>query len=371
MKRSSEKSSPARILYCSHTAALKGSAISLYHLMTGLDRNKYTPVAAFSKDGPLVAKLNSEGITSVVLKKRGFLNLGLIRESIRLLKDEKIDLVHLNSAVPFCKNIGLAALIAGNPVIWHIREDPEGKRVRALGKWISLLSDRIFVVSSDLYTYFKNTGKALKIYNGVDNERFKPGMDGSAFRARYGIPRDAFVFGMVGSIEKRKGNISFLEAARHVSNINEQSWFVIVGTGLESDVNKVEEFIKENGLDGRVVLTGRLSDITEAMAGIDILVMPSLWEGFPRALIEAMACGKPSIASDVGEVRHILEDGRSGYIIPKGDNEALTKAMESCLTNKNGLSVMGRAARGKAEQFTLSRHVETVQGEYEALLSRK
>ena len=339
--------------------------------MSGLDRDKYAPLAAFSKDGPLAERLPAEGIPSFVLKKRGFLGFGLLWEALRLLKDEKVDLVHLNSAVPFCRYIGAAAKIKNIPVIWHIREDPEGKRVKALKRWISLLSDRIFVVSSDLETYFKDTGKALKIYNGVDNERFRPGMDGSAFRARYGIPRDAFVFGMVGSIEKRKGNISFLEAARSVSNINKKSWFVIVGTGLESDVNEVEAFIKENELDGRVVLTGRLSDIPEAMAGMDVLVMPSLWEGFPRALIEAMASGKPSIASDVGEVGHILEDGRSGYVIPKGDNEALAKAMASCLINKNGLTGMGHAARDKAEQFTLTSHVETVQSEYEALLSRE
>lgn len=368
MKSLSGKSSPARILYCSHTADLKGSAISLYHLMTGLDRKKYTPVAAFSKDGPLAERLPAEGIPSFVLKRRGFLGLGLLREALRLLNDEKVDLVHLNSAVPFCKYIGIAAKIKNIPVIWHIREDPEGKRVKTLKLWISLLSDRIFVVSSDLETYFKDTGKALKIYNGVDIEKFRPGMDGSAFRAKYGIPLDAFVFGMVGSIEKRKGNVPFLEAARSVGEGNEKSWFVIVGSGLEPDVNEVEAYVKENGLSGRVVLTGRLSDIPEAMAGIDVLVMPSLWEGFPRALIEAMASGKPSIASAVGEVHQIIEDGKTGFIIPKDDVTGLTNAMKRCIGMGNELAAVGDAARKMVAGFTIAKHLEAVQNEYKKIL---
>jgi glycosyltransferase involved in cell wall biosynthesis len=336
--------------------------------MTGLDRKKYIPVAAFSKDGPLAERLPSENIPSFVLKKRGFLGIGLLWEAVALLKDEKVDLVHLNSAVPFCKYIGIAAKIKNIPVIWHIREDPEGKRVKTLKIWISLLSDRIFVVSSDLELYFKDTGKAMKIYNGVDIEKFRPGMDGSAFRARYGIPPDAFVFGMVGSIEKRKGNIPFLEAARAISSISEKSWFVIVGSGLGPDVNEVESFIKENGLDGRVVLTGRLSDIPEAMAGIDVLVMPSLWEGFPRALIEAMASGKPSIASAVGEVRQIIEDGKTGFIIPKGDITALTNAMKRCIGMGDELAAAGDAARKMVAGFTIAKHLEAVQNEYKKIL---
>ena len=149
---------------------------------------------------------------------------------------------------------------------------------------------------------------------------------------------------------------------------HERSWFVIVGAGLESDVKEVKEFIKESGLDGRVVLTGRLSDIPEAMAGMDVLVMPSLWEGFPRALIEAMASGKPSIASSVGEVSQIIEDGKTGFIIPKDDKTALINAMERCIGMGDDLAKVGAAARNTVAGFTIAKHLEAVQNEYDKII---
>lgn len=363
---------PISVLYVSHTPEFKGSAVSLYQLMTGLDRTRFRPVAAFSKPGPMVDKLTSLGIPAYVLSIRGLLGMGLVREAMALIKSEGIGLVHLNSAVPFSKYVGIAARLSGVPVVWHVREDPEGNRVRKNGPWVKLLSNRIFAVSTDIEEYFRTTGKALKIYNGVDTDVFRPGLDGKTFRERHGIPGDAFVFGMVGTIEPRKGVLSFLEAAESIITDRPSAWFLIVGSGQKEHEDEVRKFLDTRpALKARTTLAGRVTDVPSAMAALDLLVMPSLWEGFPRALIEAMSCGRPAVATRVGEVEHIIDEGRTGFVIAKDDPAALAGAMRRCMDMGDGLLEMGRLAREAAvEKFGIKRHIALVMDEYDKITAR-
>lgn len=358
------------ILYASHTPALKGSAVSLTQLVLGLDREVYRPTVVFSKHGPLVEQLKQAGVTAHVLVQKGWLGWRLIRDALAVIDSERIQIVHLNSAVPFCKYIGMAARLRRLPVLWHIREDPGGSRVRRLRKWIRRLSDRILVVSSELEDAFRGDGRVVKIYNGVNVRDFHPDKDGSEFRERYGIPGKAFAFGIVGTIEERKGTLAFLRAASRLVEEGRDAVFLVVGDGLPEDERRVRDLLKsQGGLDGRVVLTGRLANIPEVMAALDVLVIPSLWEGFPRSLIEAMASGTPAIATDVGEVPWMIEDGRSGFVIPREDPGALLHAMRGAMEDRETLESMGRLARAKAEAtYSLERHVQAVCAQYRELL---
>lgn len=361
-----------RILYVSHTPALKGSAVSLTQLALGLEPDAYRPTVVFSKPGTLVERLRESGVATCVLSRKGLLGRHLIRDSLRVIDEESIQLVHLNSAVPFCKYVGIAAKLRRLPVVWHIREDPEGERVRRLKKWIRRLSDRILVVSSELEMAFRGEGRVVKIFNGVNIDAFKPGNDGSPFRERFGIPGSAFVYGIVGTIEERKGTLEFLKAAERLLEQGLEAWFLVVGDGLPEAERQARDFVKgRRRLEERVVLTGRLAEIPEVMAALDVLVIPSLWEGFPRSLIEAMASGKPAIATDVGEVPWMLEDGRNGFLIPRADREALVRAMRGALEKRDELAELGLQARVKAErEYSMERHVAAVCRVYEELLPK-
>jgi glycosyltransferase involved in cell wall biosynthesis len=330
-----------------------------------LDPLEFRPVAAFSKPGFLVEDLAGRGIACEVLEERGLLGWRLVRQTLQLMRRESVDLVHLNSAVPFCKYVGIAARVRHVPVLWHIREDPRGKRVRSLKKWIRLLADRVIVVSSELEEAFR-TFPVVRIFNGVDVERFHPNRTGSAFRDRYGIPRDALLFGIVGTVEERKGTLLFLRAAEALLQAGSDAHFAVVGDGPEEAERAVADYLAQRpALASRMVLTGRLDDIPQVMAAIDVLVMPSLWEGFPRSLIEAMACGRAAIASDVGEIPYILEGGASGRLIPRGDLPALIQAMEDLGARKDSLPELGMRARERVmAEFTLERHVKLMQDEY-------
>lgn len=360
------------ILYVSHTAALKGSAVSLAQLILGLDRARFEPTVVFSKPGYWLENLGERGVSCRVLRSRGLLGWRLVSEAKAVMDRAGVELVHLNSAVPFCKYVGIAARMRRTPVVWHIREDPLSKRVRSLRKWIRLLADRVLVVSSELERFFEGF-PVVKIFNGVDVDRFRPGLNGEGFRDRFGIPRAAFVFGVVGTIEERKGTLSFLGAAEVLARSDSDVRFAVIGDGMAEDVQSVRRYLSEHGpLASRVVLTGRLDDIPQVMAGLDVLVLPSLWEGFPRSLIEAMACGRVAIASDVGEIPFILEGGRCGMVVPRGDHRALVQAMARCLSDRAALNEMGRLARERvARELSLERHVGAIQNEYLELLSAR
>lgn len=362
---------PKNVLYVSHTADLKGSAVSLYQLILGLDSNRFMPVAAFSKPGRLVDDLAARNVRCHVLKERGFLSWRIVAAATYLMDEARVDLVHLNSAVSFCKYVGIAAKLRRTPVIWHIREDPRSKRVRRLEKWIRRLADRVLVVSTELEGHFRSY-PLIKIYNGVNIEHFRPGLDGTRFRSRWKIPKDAFLFGVVGTIEERKGTLLLMRAAEQVLQTERDAYFAVVGDGMSRDEGSVREFLSHRpSLSARVVLTGRLENIEEVMAAIDVLVMPSLWEGFPRSLVEAMASGKACVATEVGEIPYMLDNGRCGLMVPPGDMDSLAQAMERCLSRRDALLEMGlRARRRVVEEFTLERHVQRVQEVYADLLDR-
>jgi len=147
--------------------------------------------------------------------------------------------------------------------------------------------------------------------------------------------------------------------------------FLVVGDGLSQDERQVRDTVKAHGgLAERVTLTGRLADIPEVMAALDVLVIPSLWEGFPRSLIEAMACGKPAIAADVGEIPWMIENGKTGFLIPGANQETLLRAMRSALERRAELEGMGRLARQKAEaEYSIERHVQAIDMQYRELLA--
>jgi glycosyltransferase involved in cell wall biosynthesis len=326
-------------------------------------------VVVFSKPGYLVDDFAARGVPCRVLTGRGLLGWRLVRQALAAMDEERVDLVHLNSAVPFCKYVGVAAWIRGLPVVWHIREDPRGKRVRRLKKWIRRLADVVCVVSTELEVCFKDC-RVVKIFNGVDVEKFRPGVESEELRARFGIPKDAFLFGAVGSIEERKGTLVLIRAVEELLQEGQDLYLLLVGEGMPMAEHAVRDYLSVRPwLAARVVLTGKLRDIEQVMAAIDVLVMPSLWEGFPRSLLEAMASGKPGIATEVGEIPYMLDGGRCGLLVVPGDLRSLVQAMGRCLSQREFLSEMGKRARRRVlEEFALEKHVTRVQDVYGSLL---
>ncbi|HEX5960458.1 MAG TPA: glycosyltransferase [Rhodanobacteraceae bacterium] len=171
------------------------------------------------------------------------------------------------------------------------------------------------------------SGRIRLIENGIDTARFRA--DGpAATRAEFGIPDPAFVFGGVMRLSSEKNPLGLLEAFAQVARAGPTAWLVLAGDGPQRA--ELERRARDLGIAGRVCLLGARNDPERLYPLFDCFVLPSLTEGLPLALLEAMACERPVIASRVGQVAAVLE-GLPATLVPAGDSQLLAGAMQNAL----------------------------------------
>jgi glycosyltransferase involved in cell wall biosynthesis len=207
------------------------------------------------------------------------------------------------------------------------------------------------------------------IPNGVDAARFRPARSGDerrAMRSALSIPESRFVVATVAALRPEKNHDLLLDAAARVGAHRDDFLFLVVGEGSERE--RLRHRVDDLSLGEVVRFLGRRRDIPEILAAADASVLCShaVVETFPLAVLEAMACGLPVIASDVGAVREMMVDGEEGRIVPPGDVEALAGALVSLAEAPEAARAMGSRGRARVvSDFT----VETMVGRYAEMFS--
>jgi glycosyltransferase involved in cell wall biosynthesis len=207
--------------------------------------------------------------------------------------------------------------------------------------------------------------RILVIPNGVDTRPFSLRRGG--FREREGIPADRTVITTVGRLDTQKGLPYLLEAARLVTRGRPDLRFLVVGEGpRRRDLLRHRDRL---GLKGHVSFLGFRTDIPQILADSDIFVLPSLWEGMPIVLLEALAAGLPAVATDVPGVTEVLTDGETGLVVPPKDAGALARALRELLDDPALRRRFAQAGRRRvAEDFGWEKVVATTMALYERLL---
>lgn len=213
--------------------------------------------------------------------------------------------------------------------------------------------------------------KVLVVPNGVDTDRFRP--DPAArerLRSQLGVG-SRFVWLAVGRLEPVKDFPSLLQAFAHLRRDGHDPVLWLVGDGPEAPRLRAEA--RELRVEGAVRFWGVRRDVPALMSAADALALPSRSEGQPLVLLEAAACGLPVVATDVGGVREVVEDGRTGFLVPPGDPEALAGAMARLMAlPPPRRAAMGQAARGYVEaRYALERVVDRWEALYRDLLRRR
>jgi glycosyltransferase involved in cell wall biosynthesis len=185
------------------------------------------------------------------------------------------------------------------------------------------------------------------IHTGIDVARFSDGAeDVTAVRASLGIAETAPLVGVISRLELdvwRKGITQFLEMARQVADAQPAAQFLIVGDGPARP--QIERDAAALGLRDRVTFAGWRTDIPAVLQAMDVFVMPSLHEGGPTTVLEAMAAGRPVVATRVGMVPDGVAHGETGLIVDPGDADALAAAVTTLLASGCMREKLGRAAR--------------------------
>lgn len=209
---------------------------------------------------------------------------------------------------------------------------------KTLGKKVLQKSDKTIVLTNSLkkvFSFLLENRKIVVIPNGVDAVKFNPKIKGTTFREKYRLPDSDFNLLFVGRLVKRKGIQYLLKALPYVLKEIPSVKLTIVGSGpVRADL---EELARREKLTNNVVFTGPISDaiLPEAYGACDIFVLPSIsGDAFPITLLEAMATGKPVIATPVGGIPEILENGRLGNLTEPKDPISLAKNIVELLNNK-------------------------------------
>jgi len=348
-------------------------------IVEGLDRKRFEArVWCLTRGGETADELLEKGVEVRILGIWSYHNpLNIIRLS-RLLKKEKPDIVHTHGY--FASVIGrLAAKKAGLPIIiTHVHSTywEYKKRHLLIERYLSRCTHRIICCSEAVKNFVTGhekikEDKTVVIYNGVDEERFLPVQDPSPVRARLGIDRESPVVGTVSSLTPHKGQKYLIQAAAKIREKYPATRFLIVGDGPLR--RSLEEQALELSLQSSLIFTGARRDIPDLLSLMDIFVLPSSSrEGLGIAIIEAMAMEKPTVATDIGGIPEVVQDGETGLLVRPGDSAALAKAIIELIDNPDRAKAMGKKGRNRfAQKFTRKTMLSKIEDLYLGLAGPK
>lgn len=337
MSDSSPKSStafdPIRIALCITELDPGGAEKALYEIVTRLDRTRWLPrVYCLGPETELSRALNERGVETVCLGATRPTQVGVLFRLVRELRQFRPSV--LQSFLFHANILGrIAGVLADVPLVYSgLRVAEKQKRWHLwLDRWTQLFVSMNVCVSEGVRLHAMQSGISAKklcvIPNGVDEQRFANAIP--ADMSGFGIPGDAQIIVTVGRLTEQKGHADLIRAV--APRLVQRRHLVIVGEGEKRA--ELEAIIQEQNMSERVHLIGWQPDIPGILAASHLFVLPSLWEGMPNALLEAMASGLPCIATDVEGVRELLGTGDSAKIVAPGDVKALRNAVYEALEN--------------------------------------
>lgn len=333
------------ILFVSHISDLSGAPISLSLLAKNLSRDKYHPIIALPGKGPIASRLIPYGLYHQVYKDTFIHKLFPSLKIIRILKERQIDLVYLNTSATIWA--AKAAKRMKVPVISHIREDLRGLNNLLIRSKIGLCSDRIVLISEWMKSFIRSN-KAVVVHNTVDIADFQH-LRPDKIRSEFDIKGRSIVF--VGSLEERKGIKYLIQAFPLIKASAPDVKLLVIGNPLPGRGHYIDTLKELAKYDENIIFAGSRPDVYDIIAACDVLVVPSLSEAFGRTVIEAMACRKPVVASNVGGIPEIVDDGKTGILVPPKSSEAIADAVIKLLTDKALADSMASEGRKKVERY--------------------
>jgi glycosyltransferase involved in cell wall biosynthesis len=378
-----------------------GSAENTYLTARGLDENRYavTVVTGPSWESQMteteseavnrnLRELNGRHITVItmpeLIRKISPLcdTISLVKLTA-LFKRERPHIVHTHTS-----KAGIlgrwAAFLAGVPVIVHT---PHGhvfwgyftrmitEVFVILEKVTALITDKIITLTEQekrdhLKARIASESKFTTIHSGVNIDRFfNVSADNTAMKKSLSIPENFFVVGTVGRLTAIKGHRYLIEAARRVVDFRRDTAFVLLGDGELLD--DLKDMTAALGIKENVKFPGWRPDVAEVMSVFDIFLLPSLNEGMGRVLVEAMAMGKPVIASDAGGISDVVIHGKNGLLVPAADPVALSSEIQSLMNDPEKRKQMGHVGKRTAVRYSADSMVRKIDRLYVELLREK
>lgn len=410
----------SRILFVSPTAA-GGSAVVLYNVARLLERNSFEPIVFFIKrDSDFIPReLSKSGIEVIVgngsnesvpllkvmigryrnirryigrvfgVKAEGFYlsvrasyrlftrDLRLILRIYRIIRDRRIDLVHLNSGLIESQAGIVGATLAKVPCICHVHMFAE---LSGFDKMFWRFVGCLVYISQAIADNYSSQGipreRGIIVHNGVDMQIFSLPTDPCSIRKELGWTSGEKIVGVIGRLVSWKGHEFFLEAMAKVTEEIPSARALIVGEPEKCLLNedyysKLLNLTRTLGLKDKVSFAGFREDVPDIISALDVVVLSSSSpEPFGLVVIEAMAASKAVVATAAGGVLDIIQNGENGLLVPCRNSPAMAEAIKTLLLDPEKSRRMGRRAKSHIKMnFTLERQVQKVQKIYRDILT--
>lgn len=364
-----------KILIIEGAISFGGSTIGLLNIAKYLDRNLFDVSIVCLYNGSHVKKISECGYKVILLKnKLNFTSILLIRvkhffQFMWLMNKLKIDLVHLNNGIYYPAIF--AAKLSGKPCIVHLRS--LANKLTVFTKIPSLFVDSCIAISKAVRISYSNQNFRFKNINiipdGIDFEQVEKNRSGEAIKENLSLNSNNFIVGSVSRLEEGKGLDILLDSLALVIEKNRNTKLIIVGDGpLRFSLEKQSERL---GIKNNTIFTGYMNNPYSVVSFLDIFVLPSLKEGLSLAVMEAMALGVPVVASKVGGIVELIEDGTDGLLIKPGSPTIMAKAILKLIEDKKLMDELGYNAAKKAlQEFPANLMASKIEEIYQRLICK-
>lgn len=366
-----------RVIHLITGLGIGGAESMLLKLMRASDRaGQEHVVLTLTSVNTMAPAFEALGVAVTSLGAEGLGGLAALFKARRLVKTFRPNLVMTWLHHSDFFGVMLKCLIPSLPLVWNIRcsklsatELPRRNlfivRLLALLSWVptAIVSNSTAGKREHIALGYRRGGWRI-LPNGFDLTRFTPNRDaGVKIRAAAGIPLDAFTIGLVGRYHPMKGFDLFTKVAGRLAAASSAVHFVLVGANIVPSNAELAGLISASKLEGRISLLGQRLDIADVMNVFDVIACTSTSEGFSNVVGEAMSCGVPCVATDVGENAALV--GPGGSLVPAGDADALFTALTRMIDmpSKSFQDLKARARAHVLENFA----IEDVVRRYEEL----
>jgi glycosyltransferase involved in cell wall biosynthesis len=361
-----------------------GTERQFVHVANGLDPSRFAvDIACHRREGPLLETLHQDLPVHTYPVHGSFLHYKSIRSQVRLMRDVrklKVDIVHAYGWYPNVFAIPPSRLSLRPAIIASIRDAGAymtPAKIQAL-KVVCAMADCVLANSEAGRSWLIEQGvrerKIEVIRNGIVVPRRVERPNGlGPVRKEFGIPEGTPICACIGRVVSGKGIEFYLQAARILADQRRDVRFLMIGAhSVEEHYRpEVEALAGKLNIGDRIIFTGQREDVPRILQEVDIVVHPSLTEGLSNVILEAMAAGIPVVATRAGGNSELVDDGRSGFLVPVRDAVQIANAVTRLLDQPEMARAFGERARQRViDEFALNRMLSKTEALYLRLLEK-
>jgi glycosyltransferase involved in cell wall biosynthesis len=369
-----------RVLETIRQGQIGGGESHLLDLVENLDKNIFDPVVLSFTDGPMVERLKNMGIPTHIIHTTKPFDFSKWKQVKRFIESQNVQLVHAHGTRAH-SNVSWAARKLNLPIIYtvhgwsfHDNQSFPLKKLRVLGeKYLTGRASVNISVSQSVHDtgqkYF-NRYQSVVIPNGINQQKFDPARQLKDIRNELGIPKDSVLVLFLARFTEQKQPLTMIRAFQKAAANNHQLRLLMVGDGELK--READALVAASGISNKIFMQSFRQDVPDILAAADIYVLPSLWEGLPLGLLEAMAMGKAVIASKADGTKEVIQHNVNGIMVNVENLEAeVTNAVTKLAADATLRRQLGEQARATiSSKYSAANMTKQVEDIYRRLVQK-